>query len=136
MTKGRAPILPLAITVFVVLTIIMALNHRIGVVAEEKTVQQMTPGPFLPVVMLDWRPSPTFTPMPTLTSTPLPLVGLMTGNVWLREGPSAASPRLGVILERGQSIEILAVSGDWYRLRWVAQAQAEARNHELNRGGG
>jgi hypothetical protein len=49
----------------------------------------------------------------------------MTGNVWLREQPSVDSPRLGVILERGQPIEVLAVSGNWYRVRWSPQAEAE-----------
>lgn len=70
-------------------------------------------------------PTPTTTFTPTSTPTPAPVVGLMTGNAWLREGPSADSPRLGVILERGQPIEILAASGDWYQVRWAPQGQAE-----------
>ena len=68
-------------------------------------------------------PTATFTYMPT--PTPAPVIGLMTGDAWLHEGPSADSPRLGVILERGQSVEILAVFGNWYRVCWVPQAQTE-----------
>jgi hypothetical protein len=72
-------------------------------------------------------PSPTSTPIPTSTPTPtpLPVMGLMTGSVWLREGPSADAPRLGMILERGRSIEILAVLGDWCQVRWAPQAHTE-----------
>jgi hypothetical protein len=68
-------------------------------------------------------PTATFTYTPT--PTPAPVIGLMTGDAWLHEGPSADSPRLGVILERGQSVEILAVFGNWYRVCWAPQAQAE-----------
>ena len=49
----------------------------------------------------------------------------MVGNVWLRGGPSADSPRLDLILEQGQLVEVLAMSGDWAQVRWVPQAQAE-----------
>jgi hypothetical protein len=69
--------------------------------------------------------TPTSTPTTTSTPTPSPFIGLMTGNVWLREGPSLQSPRLGIILERNQLVEILAVSNNWYRVRW-APPQAEA----------
>jgi hypothetical protein len=74
-------------------------------------------------------PTPTPTPMPTATLTPTPtpasVIGVMTGSVWLREEPFADAPRLGVVLERGQPIEILAVSGDWYRVHWAPQTEAE-----------
>ena len=52
-------------------------------------------------------------------------MGLMTGNVWLRESPSVNAPRMGVTLVRGQPVEILAAFGDWYLVRWVPQAEAE-----------
>ncbi|MGD1994586.1 MAG: SH3 domain-containing protein [Anaerolineae bacterium] len=68
-------------------------------------------------------PSPTRTPEPTPTSAPV--IGLVTGNVWLRGGPSAGSPRLGVILERGQTVELLAVFGEWYQVHWAPEAGAE-----------
>ncbi len=73
--------------------------------------------------------SPTSTSTPTATTTPtptpVPLVGIMTGNVWLRQEPSAASLRLDIVLERGQPVEILAASGNWYRVRWSPQTEAE-----------
>lgn len=70
--------------------------------------------------------TPTSTPMATPTPTPAPVVGLMTGNAWLREEPSADSARLGVVMELGRPVEIVAVFGDWYRVRWAGQAQAAA----------
>jgi len=94
----------------------------------------VTPSPtstVTPLPTVTPSPTPTVTPLPTLTATPTatptvaPMVGLMTGNVWLRGGPSADSPRVGMILERGQSVEILAVFGDWYRVRWTPQAGTE-----------
>lgn len=69
--------------------------------------------------------TPVPTSMPSPTSTRAPVIGLMTGNVWLRDGPSADSPRLGMVLERGRSVEILAVLGDWCQVRWAGQAQAQ-----------
>ncbi|MBN1219117.1 MAG: SH3 domain-containing protein [Anaerolineae bacterium] len=80
-----------------------------------------------PTFTLTPTATPTNTPTPTetLTPTPSPFIGLMTGNVWLRERPAADSPRLGIILERGQPVEILAIFGDWYHVRW-APPQAEA----------
>jgi hypothetical protein len=65
-------------------------------------------------------------PTATSTTTPTPVIGVMTGHVWLRASPSADSARPGVILERGQSVEILAVLGDWYQVRWAPQAETEA----------
>ena len=80
-------------------------------------------------------PTPTFTPTPqptatataTPTATPTPpttILALMTGNVWLRAEPLAEADRLGVTLERGQQVEIVAVFGDWYKVR-LPQGQAE-----------
>jgi hypothetical protein len=70
-------------------------------------------------------PLPTATPTPSATPTHAPVMGLMTGNVWVRQGPAEDAPRLGVILERGQTIEITAAFDDWCRVRWVPEAQAE-----------
>jgi hypothetical protein len=80
-------------------------------------------------------PSPTHTPTstltptavrtPTSTSTPSPVVGLMTGNVWVRQAPSPDAPLMGVILQRGQLVEIQAVFGDWCQVRWTPEAQTE-----------
>jgi hypothetical protein len=70
-------------------------------------------------------PSPTATSTPTPTPTPTPVVGLMTGNAWLRAGPSARSPRLGVTLRLSQTVEILAAYDDWYRVRWTPEGETE-----------
>lgn len=71
-------------------------------------------------------PSPTATPTlpPTPTPSPTPVRGIMTGNVWLHNGPSDQSPRLGMVLETGQTVEILAVSGTWYQICWSPQEDA------------
>jgi hypothetical protein len=71
-----------------------------------------------------FTPAPTLTPTFTPTPTATPVAGIMVGNVWLRQGPFPESPRLGLILERGQPVEILAASGDWYWIRWAPQDQA------------
>ena len=52
-------------------------------------------------------------------------MGLMTGNAWLRQDPSDDARRLGVVLERGQPIELLAVFGDWCQVRWSPQPQTQ-----------
>jgi hypothetical protein len=72
-------------------------------------------------------PTETATATPTVSSTPTPspVTGLMTGDVWLHEGPDPDSPRLGVTLQRGQAIEVLAVLGDWYQVRWAPQPETE-----------
>jgi hypothetical protein len=69
-------------------------------------------------------PRPTPTPPPTASPTAAPVMGVMTGNVWSHEGPSISSPPAELI-EQGQPVEILAVSGDWYRIRWVSRGQDE-----------
>jgi hypothetical protein len=50
----------------------------------------------------------------------------MIGNAWLRQEPSVDSDRLGLVVERGQEVKILAVSGDWYQIRWVPATGVEA----------
>jgi hypothetical protein len=82
-------------------------------------------------------PSPTPTSTPTVTATPTPrptatappapepVLGLMTGNVWLHEGPSGGSQRIGVVLAQGESVEILAVFGNWHQVRWAPQPETE-----------
>ena len=77
------------------------------------------------------RPSPTVTatssPTPIPTPTPAPVLGVMTGNVWLRLEPSTDASRLGVILERGEPVEILAVWDNWCWVRWAPEVQSEVR---------
>ncbi len=74
-----------------------------------------------------WTPTaiPTATATPTRTATPTPVTGVMTGSVWVRQGPSAASERLGIILDRGQPVEVLAVYGNWAQVRWAPQDGAQ-----------
>ena len=56
---------------------------------------------------------------------PQPVVGVMTGNVWLREEPSDESERLGITLERGQPVEILSAFEDWIQVRWTPRSESE-----------
>ena len=104
----------------------------VPVAAAPTPTPTLTPSPTpTPTATATPLPTPTATPVPTWTAepsptaTPAPVVGLMTGSVWLHGGPSADSPRLGVILERGQSVEILAVFGDWCQVRWAPSGQLE-----------
>jgi hypothetical protein len=78
-----------------------------------------------PLPTLTPSPTVTATPMPTSTPTPASVAGLMTGIVWLREGPSHDSSSVGVTLKIAQTVEILAVYGDWYQVHWRTQDQAE-----------
>jgi hypothetical protein len=104
------------------------------VAVEPSPTSTATPSP-IPSATATTAPSPTYTlspsptntpsPTPTFTPTPSPVIGLMTGSVWLRDGPSADSARVGMILQRGQSIEILALLGDWCRVRWAPETQVE-----------
>ncbi len=59
-------------------------------------------------------------PVPSAT----PFLGLMTGHVWLREGSDPDSPLLGVIVRRGETVEILAVYGDRYQVRWRPRGES------------
>jgi succinoglycan biosynthesis transport protein ExoP len=58
-------------------------------------------------------------PFPTHTFTPPPVTGVIVDYVRLREAPSADSPSTGLILEKGQTVEVLASFGDWYQVRWL-----------------
>lgn len=69
-------------------------------------------------------PTPTYTPTarpsPTAsrTPTPAPFLGVMIGNVWLRTEPRDGSPLLGIVVDQARPVEILAVYGTWYLVRW------------------
>jgi hypothetical protein len=71
-------------------------------------------------------PTPTTTPTRAFTSTPAPVLGVMTGNVWLREEPRADALRLGIVAERGQQVELLAVFDGWCRVYWAPDSQVQA----------
>ena len=66
------------------------------------------------------------TPTPAPAQTPTPRVtGMVTGDVWVLAGPAADAPRLGMLLKRGQPVEILALSGNWYQVRWEPQPHSQ-----------
>jgi hypothetical protein len=80
-----------------------------------------------------FAPAPGATRTPALSAVPtqtaitpsVPSVqGVMTGHVWVREGPSRDYALLGVIAQRGEVVEILAVFGEWYLVRRTSDAQA------------
>lgn len=71
-------------------------------------------------------PTPTATPTHTFTPTPAPVIGLMTGNVWLRQEPRADALRLGIVAERGQQVELLAVFDGWCQIHWAPDSQVQA----------
>jgi hypothetical protein len=70
--------------------------------------------------------TPTSTPVPTTTPTPASVMGLMTGNVWLRQEPRADALRLGIVAERGQQVELLAVYDGWGQIHWAPDSQVQA----------
>jgi len=63
-------------------------------------------------------PTITLTPTPVPTETPAPYIGVMIGNVYLRVEPRFGSPLAGEVVERGRPVEILALDGTWYLIRW------------------
>jgi hypothetical protein len=74
---------------------------------------------------------PTLTPTaaptntPTRTPTSAPVIGVMTGHVWVRQAPAPDAPLMGVILQRGQPVELRAVLGDWIQVRWAPESEME-----------
>jgi SH3-like domain-containing protein len=44
---------------------------------------------------------------------------VMTGSVYVRQGPGLDSDILGLVLERGRSVDILALYGTWVQVRWM-----------------
>ncbi len=65
--------------------------------------------------------APTVTPLPsaTLTATRAPFIGVILGNVWMRTGPSVEAARSEVVLTQGERVELLAVYGDWLRVKQI-----------------
>ncbi|MFC2037326.1 SH3 domain-containing protein [Chloroflexota bacterium] len=67
-------------------------------------------------------PTTTHTPTPTSTSTPVaaptPYLGVMIGNVRLRSEPRDNSPLIGVSVNTGRPVEVLAIYQEWYLIRW------------------
>jgi SH3-like domain-containing protein len=46
---------------------------------------------------------------------------VMTGSVYVRQGPGLEYELLGMVLSRGQTIEVVAVYGTWAQARWTPQ---------------
>jgi hypothetical protein len=69
-------------------------------------------------------PSATAKPTSTSTSQPTPSVqiGLLTGNLNLRNGPSTRYPLLGMI-EAGEQVVILEQQGFWYHVQWPIEGE-------------
>lgn len=67
----------------------------------------------------------TFTPMPTATPTIASVWAVMTGSVYVRQGPGLEYALLGMVLTRGQTIEVVAAYGSWVQARWAPQNGAE-----------
>ena len=68
---------------------------------------------------------PTSTATATQSPTSTPPAGMMTGHVWMRMQPSSSAPLLGTIVERGESVTIRAVYGEWYQIEWVPEAGSQ-----------
>ena len=49
----------------------------------------------------------------------------MTGSVYVRQGPGLEYALLGMVLSRGQRIEIVAAYGNWVQARWTPQNGAQ-----------
>jgi hypothetical protein len=89
-----------------------------------------TPTPTLTPTATSTLAPPTLTlapATPTLSPTPTPsFVGaVMTGSVYVRQGPGLEYGLLGLVLERGRSVDILAAQGNWARVRWAPQDGAQ-----------
>jgi cytoskeletal protein RodZ len=65
------------------------------------------------------------TAMPTATPTLRYAGAVMTGSVYVRQGPGLEYDLLGMVLTRGQAIEVVAVYGTWVQARWTPQSGAE-----------
>lgn len=81
--------------------------------------------------------TPTLTPTPTVTPTLIPTqtptlqpsatalpVGILTGNLNLRQGPFVTSPAIGVILA-GEKVILLDSQNGWYRVAWPAEGNPQ-----------
>jgi len=60
-------------------------------------------------------PTSTFTPEPTIT--PNETIGTLTGNLYVRQGPSIDFPTIDTLLA-GEQVRILQQQDDWYFIQW------------------
>jgi hypothetical protein len=83
---------------------------------------------YTPTPTITDTPTPTPTHTPTYTPTPVPTreptatlapyLGVMIGNVRLRTEPLPTTTLTGETVEVGRPVEILAITGGWYLVRW------------------
>lgn len=62
--------------------------------------------------------TPSAPPAPSATPTSAPYIGVMIGSVWLRAEPRDNSPVTGVTVTNGRPVEVLAITGSWYLVRF------------------
>ncbi len=85
-----------------------------------------------PTKTLTVTPSPTNTatftpnpsPTPIATSTPEPRLGILVGNVYVREVPDSASPHTGQVVLLGDTVRILERRDPWIRIAYPAEGEA------------
>lgn len=70
------------------------------------------------------RPTPTRTSTPPPSATPAPVVGQMTGSVWVHEGPGGETARVGVIAFNGQAVRVLGAAGTWLLVAWESEGSS------------
>jgi len=80
------------------------------------TAVPLSPTPVPPTLTPTSYPSPT--PSPAAAPTETPYVAVMLGHVQLRTEPREGSSLVGVTALRGRAVEVLAVYGAWYLVRW------------------
>jgi hypothetical protein len=74
----------------------------------------------MPTAMSTPTVAPPAPPTPTAAPTSAPVFGVMVGDVFLHTGPADDTARLGPVVGRKEQVELLAVTADWYRIRWVS----------------
>ena len=95
-----------------------------------------TPSPtptFIPTDTPTATPSPTDTatptvrpsPTPTVTPTPQPMIGIMIGNVYMRDLPDPASPQTGKVAFLGDTVRILERRDPWIRIAFPAAGEPD-----------
>jgi hypothetical protein len=94
----------------------------VPVIAEATASATPTP---LPTLTHTPTPRPTHTATSTPRPTPAPPPGVMTGHVWMRGQPTETAPLLGIIVERGEAVTVLAVYGEWCKIEWAPEGESQ-----------
>ncbi len=67
----------------------------------------------------------TASPLIVTPASDPPETGVLTGSAALFAGPSVRGDRLGVFLNEGELVEILATTDEWTQVRWVSPQGTE-----------